>query len=111
MTVDLVRAVERRTVLAEVVEDFGEGPLPRSARFVPLIVCPVIFYLFPDWPRWIARVFLAHWFIDPLYQVVLRGERLADVWWELLFALALTMAVFAGTVLLARRTEARFAAA
>ncbi len=75
-----------------------------------LIVGPVIFYLFPDWPQWIARVFPTYWFIDPLYRVALQGDGLADVWWELLVALGLTVAALAGVVLLARRMEARLAA-
>ena len=75
-----------------------------------LIVGPVIFYLFPEWPQWIARVFPTYWFIDPLYRVALQGDGLGDVWWELLVALALTMAALAAVVGLARRMEARLAA-
>jgi ABC-2 type transport system permease protein len=75
-----------------------------------LIVGPVVFYLFPDWPQWIARIFPTYWFIDPLYRVALQGDTLADVWWELLVALALTVVTLVAVVALARRMEARLAA-
>jgi ABC-2 type transport system permease protein len=75
-----------------------------------LIVGPVIFYLFPEWPQWIARVFPTYWFIDPLYRVALQGDGLGEVWWELLIALALTLAALGAVVALARRMEARLAA-
>ena len=74
-----------------------------------LIVGPVVFYLFPDWPQWIARIFPTYWFIDPLYRVALQGDTLADVWWELLVALALTLVALVAVVTLARRMEARLA--
>jgi ABC-2 type transport system permease protein len=70
----------------------------------------VIFYLFPEWPQWIARIFPTYWFIDPLYRVALQGDGLGDVWWELLVALGLTLAALAAVVALARRMEARLAA-
>ncbi len=75
-----------------------------------LIVGPVVFYLFPDWPQWIARIFPTYWFIDPLYRVALQGDTLAEVWWELLVALALTVLTLVAVVALARRMEARLAA-
>jgi len=74
-----------------------------------LIVGPVIFYLFPDWPQWIARIFPTYWFIDPLYRVALQGDTLADVWWELAIALGLTLAALVAVVALARRMQARLA--
>jgi len=44
-----------------------------------LIAAPVLFYIFPVWPRWIARLFPTWWFLDPLYRVALHGESLSDI--------------------------------
>jgi ABC-2 type transport system permease protein len=75
-----------------------------------LIVGPVVFYLFPDWPQWIARIFPTYWFIDPLYRVALQGETLGAVWWELLIAAGITAAALVAVAALARRMQARMAA-
>jgi ABC-2 type transport system permease protein len=72
-----------------------------------LIAGPVVFYLFPDWPQWIARVFPTYWFIDPLFQTVVLGASLGQVWWELAVALAITAAFGAVVVLMTRRMQAQ----
>ncbi|HAE23409.1 MAG TPA: hypothetical protein DCG47_13980 [Spirochaetaceae bacterium] len=43
------------------------------------LFAPIIFYLFPDWPQWIARLFPTWWAIDPLWQMVANDAVLADV--------------------------------
>jgi ABC-2 type transport system permease protein len=75
-----------------------------------LIVAPVVFYLFPDWPQWVARIFPTYWTIDPIYRLAIQGDALADVWWELLIGLGIAGALTAGVVALARRMHARLAA-
>jgi len=44
-----------------------------------LLFAPVVFYLFPDWPQWVARIFPTYWAIDPLWRIISEGAVLADV--------------------------------
>ena len=74
-----------------------------------LIVGPVIFYLFPDWPQWVAKIFPTYWIIDPIYRLAIQGDALADVWWELLIALAIAGALGAVVVTLARHMQGKLA--
>ncbi len=67
------------------------------------IVTPVVFYLFPSWPRWIAQLFPTYWVIDPVYRVTLTGASLADVWSEMAVALVLIVVLVVPIVLLGRR--------
>jgi len=72
-----------------------------------LIVGPAIFYFFPSWPQWIAKLLPTYWFIDPLYRVSLRGAGLAEVGGELAVAAAIGLALLAPIALLGRRLQAR----
>jgi ABC-2 type transport system permease protein len=74
------------------------------------ILGPLIFYFFPNWPQWIAKLFPTYWFIDPLYRIAVQGMTLADVWWELAVALGISAAMVGPIVLLGRRMEAKLAA-
>jgi ABC-2 type transport system permease protein len=74
------------------------------------ILGPLIFYFFPNWPQWIAKLFPTYWFIDPLYRIAVQGMALADVWWELAIALGIGAALVGPIVLLGRRMEAKLAA-
>jgi ABC-2 type transport system permease protein len=69
------------------------------------IFAPVIFYIFPDWPQWIAKLFPTYWFINPIWDVTIRGEGLADVGGELLVALAICAALLVPIYYLARRMQ------
>jgi len=75
-----------------------------------LLLAPTVFYLFPDWPQWIARLFPTYWVINPVYEVTIERAGLGDVWAELVVALgvgALLGLVVAATT---RRLQARLAA-
>jgi len=74
------------------------------------LMAPVLFYIFPDWPQWIAKLFPLYWILEPIWQVSIMGESLSTVWLELGVALAFTVAVMAGTVLLAKRMQNQMAA-
>lgn len=97
--IDLVREIEggQAPVVVEVVSVGVEG-LPISTRLIPLIVffalvmifatvkgmgiflfAPAMFYIFPDWPQWIAMLFPLYWIIEPIWQVSVMGEPLATV--------------------------------
>ncbi|MCL3859616.1 ABC transporter permease [Actinotalea sp. K2] len=71
-----------------------------------LIFGPVIFYLFPEWPQWIARLFPTYWVIDPIWRVAVLGEGLADVWVPMVVAVGLGGLL----VLLVRRLSGRMLA-
>lgn len=70
------------------------------------LFAPVIFYLFPDWPQWIAKIFPLYWIIEPIWQVSVMGEPLGRVWFELSVALGITLALVPVTVLLSRAVKA-----
>ncbi len=71
---------------------------------------PLLFYFFPKWPQWPAMVFPTYWFIDPLYQVALRGVPLAEVAWELGIGFGVVGLLMVPVVLLGRRMEAKLVA-
>jgi ABC-2 type transport system permease protein len=54
---------------------------------------PVIFYLFPEWPQWIAKLFPLYWIIKPIWEVSVMGESLTSVWFEILIAVAIILAL------------------
>lgn len=67
------------------------------------LLAPVIFYLFPDWPQWIAKLFPTYWFVDPIFQVAIRGASLGDVAGTLLVAVIICLALVPILWLLTRR--------
>ncbi len=64
---------------------------------------PVIFYLFPEWPQWIAQFFPLYWIIKPIWEVSVMGQPLSSVWFEMLIALAITAGLIPVIVLLKKR--------
>ena len=71
---------------------------------------PLFFYFCPSWPQWIAKVFPTYWFIDPLYQIGLRGASLGDVWPQLVVSLGICAALLVPIFYLGRRMQAKLAA-
>ncbi len=76
-----------------------------------LIFGPVIFYLFPEWPQWIARLFPTYWVIDPIWRVAVLGEHLGDVWLPMAVAVAIGALVILLVARLSRRMLAQITAA
>jgi ABC-2 type transport system permease protein len=75
-----------------------------------ILVGPVVFYLFPEWPQWIARVFPTYYFLDPLFEITTRGAGLREVGGDLLVGALICAALVPVVVTLARRVEAKTAA-
>jgi ABC-2 type transport system permease protein len=75
-----------------------------------LLVAPVLFYIFPDWPQWIARIFPTYWFLEPIVAVTTRGAGLPEVGGELLVALAWCVALALVVAVVARRLQGPSAA-
>jgi len=75
-----------------------------------VVFAPALFYVFTDWPRWIAYLFPTYWLIDPIVEIGQRGATLGDVWWQLAIGAAIcaVMVVLVGR--LAQRVRAPVAA-
>jgi len=64
---------------------------------------PVVFYLFPEWPQWIAKFFPLYWIISPIWEVSIKGEPLSLVWFEMMIAAAITLGLIPLALLLKKR--------
>ena len=70
-----------------------------------LLFAPVIFFIWPNLPQWIAKVFPTYYFLSPLFEIAIKGASLADVWPELAIGLALCAALFMAVFAMGRRLE------
>ena len=75
-----------------------------------ILFAPVIFYIFPDWPQWIAKLFPLYWILEPIWQVSIMGGSVTEVWGELAVAMGITVALVPLIALLARRVQEQMAA-
>jgi len=104
-------------MLAEVGLLFGSGAKDSKTLFALmksvniLLFAPVIFYIFPDWPQWIARIFPTYWIIDPIYQVAIEDAGLPQVAPELAVALVICLLLVPAVVVLSRRMTQEVVAA
>lgn len=76
-----------------------------------LLFGPVIFYIFPEWPQWIAKLFPTYWMIDPIWRVAVLGEGVGDVWRSIAIAVAIACALVLVVARLSLRLRAQMAAA
>ncbi len=74
------------------------------------LFAPVAFYLFPEWPQWIAKLFPTYWTIDPIWQVAVLGKGFDAVWLDLLVALAIALALIPLIRLLSIRMQRKLVA-
>jgi ABC-2 type transport system permease protein len=70
-----------------------------------LLIYPVVFFIWPDLPEWIAMVAPTWWFLDPIFSLALEGATFADVAGSLAVALAWCVALVPVVVLMGRRLE------
>ncbi|MDI6843041.1 MAG: ABC transporter permease [Anaerosomatales bacterium] len=75
-----------------------------------LLFAPVAFYVFPDWPQWIAKLFPLYWIIEPIWRVAVLGGHLSEVLTELAVALGITAALGALAWSLGKRMQVQVAA-
>lgn len=59
-----------------------------------LLFFPIVFYLFPDLPQWIAKLGISYWFLQPIFAVTAEGAPASDVWPTIAVAAALCVALF-----------------
>ncbi len=70
-----------------------------------LLFAPVIFYIFPDWPQWIAQLFPLYWIIEPIWQVSVMGQPLVSVWFEVTIAVGITVLMIPLITVIHRRIQ------
>lgn len=75
-----------------------------------ILFMPALFYIFPDWPQWIAKLFPLYWIIEPIWRVSVMGGSISEVWFELLVAVAITLAMLPPIIFLARKMQNKMAA-
>ncbi len=76
-----------------------------------LLIGPSVFYIWPDWPQWIAKIFPTYWVINPIFEVSLNNAGLADVWVELAIALGVIALLALALLQLTRRLGTQLATA
>ncbi|MDF1522381.1 MAG: ABC transporter permease [Trueperaceae bacterium] len=76
-----------------------------------LVFAPALWYVFPEWPAWIAYLFPTYWLLDPIVQIGQQGASLADVAWKLAIGLAICVALVPIVRRLAERVTAPAAVA
>ena len=76
-----------------------------------ILLGPTIFYIFPDWPQWIAKLFPTYWVINPVYEVTINGAGLGGVWVELAIAAGVIVVMIVPLRYLIRRLETKLAIA
>jgi ABC-2 type transport system permease protein len=72
--------------------------------FNVILFAPVLFYVFPDWPRAIAYAFPTYWIIDGIVAIAERGASLVDVAPSLLLTLVTCVVAAVALRQLARRS-------
>jgi ABC-2 type transport system permease protein len=75
------------------------------------VMLPALFALFPDLPQWIPRITPTFYFLNPVYDLAVRGASFGDVLPDLAVALALCAVLFPLVVALGARPRAGVAAA
>jgi ABC-2 type transport system permease protein len=74
------------------------------------LFAPTLFYIFPEWPQWIAKLFPLYWIIEPIWQVSVMGNSINTVWFELAVAVGITAALGVVAAWLAKRMQTQMAA-
>jgi len=76
-----------------------------------LLIGPTAFYIWPDWPQWIGKLFPTYWVINPIFEVTLNNANLGDVWVELLVAAGIIVVLGGAVVALTKRLGTQLATA
>jgi ABC-2 type transport system permease protein len=69
------------------------------------LIAPVVFYIFPDWPQWIAKLFPTYWVLDPIFEIATKNASLAAVGFDLVIALAICVLLVFPVWALMRRMQ------
>jgi len=74
-----------------------------------LLFAPIIFYIWPNLPQWIAKIFPTYWMLEPIFEVGIRGGGFPEIGFELIVALAICVALLPILGLLSRQMELKLA--
>lgn len=74
------------------------------------LFAPTLFYIFPEWPQWIAKLFPLYWILEPIWRVSIMGGSISEVWVELTVAVGITIALIPLVGLVARKVQTQMAA-
>ncbi|MBW2410760.1 MAG: ABC transporter permease, partial [Deltaproteobacteria bacterium] len=69
------------------------------------LLAPVIFYIFPDWPQWIAKIFPTYWLINPIFEIAVKNANLTEVGFELGIAIGICVLLVIPIVALKQRMQ------
>lgn len=75
-----------------------------------ILVYPVVFFLWPDLPQWVARFGPTYYFLRPVFAATVEGAGFADVWLDLLVAAVIAAVLVPAAVAAGRWLERRLAA-
>ncbi len=87
----------------------GVFTLIKGTAFI--LLSPTIFYIFPNWPQWIAKLIPTYWVINPVYEVTINDAGLGDVWVELAIGAGVIALMVVPVVFLTRRLITKLALA
>lgn len=76
-----------------------------------LLFYPVVFFIWPGLPQWIARLGPAYYFLKPMYDLSVSGSALGDVWVDLAIGLAICAALVPLVAVMGRRLQRELATA
>ena len=67
------------------------------------LLAPVVFYIFPEWPQWIAKIFPTYWLINPIFEIAVKNAILAEVGFELSIAIGICVLLGIPVLILKQR--------
>lgn len=74
-----------------------------------LLFLPVVFYVWPDLPQWIAKLGPTYWFLQPMFDLAVNQAGFADVWAELAVGALICVALLPAVAAMGRWLEVRLA--
>jgi ABC-2 type transport system permease protein len=74
-----------------------------------LLFYPVVFYIWPSLPQWIAKIAPTYWFLQPIFEVGVKDASFGDIWVQLLIALVWIVALLPAVNAMAKRLEQKVA--
>lgn len=76
-----------------------------------LLFYPVVFYIWPNLPQWIAKISPTYWFLQPIFEVGVKDASFGDVWVQLVIALVWILVLLPVVAVMAKRLEQQVAVA
>lgn len=74
-----------------------------------LLFYPVVFYIWPNLPQWIAKISPTYWFLSPIFEVGVKDASFGDIWIQLVIALAWIAVLVPAVLAMAKRLEQKVA--